>query len=144
MNRNKVVDYIKREYKNMKYKYIMIPVLGYLIYGIIYAQYYTYKIDNCDYEIISCKVYEVVRVIKSPGFGISYKYELNGIEYDEYETEPNIYKNGLKYFLIDRNVPLLICKSDSKYREILLLPKDFEERNLTYPDSLRIYLKYLK
>lgn len=144
MNKEKILEYFKREYRKLKHKYIIIPGLFILACGLIYNEYYIYKVDNCDYDIISCKVYEVVRVIKNPGFGISYKYKINGIEYDEYDTEPNIYKNEFRYFLIGRNVPLLVCKSNHKYQEILLMPEDFKERNLPYPDSLKIYLEYLK
>ena len=142
--KKKIIQYLKNEYRKLKHKYILIPLLIILAFGLIYNQYYIYNVQNCDFDIISCKVYEVVRVIKSPGFGISYRYKMNNIEYEEYETEPNIYKDDLKYFLIGRNLPLLVCKSNPKYREILLSPKEFEERNLPYPDSLRIYLEYLK
>jgi hypothetical protein len=137
MNRQKIFNYIKKNYK-------AIPAMTFLVFTIAYFQYYSYKIHNCDYEIISCEVYDVVRVIKSPGFGISFKYKIDGVEYDEYETEPNIYKNGFRYFLLGRNIPLLVCKSNHKYHEILLMPEDFKERNLAYPDSLKIYLEYLK
>lgn len=112
--------------------------------GIIYKQYYTYKLDNCDYEIISCKVYDVGKTSKPPGYYAYFKYRINKKEYDNRDKLPNIYRFGFRYFLIDKHVPLLICKSNHKYHEILLMPEDFKERNLAYPDSLKIYLEYLK
>jgi hypothetical protein len=142
--KNRIFQYLKNEYQNLKHKYILIPLLVILIYRIIYVQYYTDKINNCDYEIISCKVYKVGIVSKNPGNNIYFKYRINGKEYDECDKVSNIYRSNFQYFLIDKNVPLLVCKSDPKYYEILLLPIDFAERNLPYPDSLRIYLEYLK
>lgn len=144
MSKKEVLDYLSNQYRSLKYKLVVIPGLVYLLFVIVRAQLYTYKIDNCNYDIIHCHVYDVVRVIKSPGFGVSITYSYGDKLYDKYETEPNIFKNNFRYFLKGRNVPLLICKSDPEYHEILLLPKDFEERNLKYPDSLSIYLEYLK
>jgi hypothetical protein len=142
--KEKIILYFKEEYEKLEYKYIMIPLLIVLIFRIIYVQYYTYKINNCEYLIVSCKVYKVGYVSKMPGYNIYFKYRINGKEYDEREKVSNFYHFGFRYFLIGKNIPLLICKSNPKYHEILLLPEDFKARNLSYPDSLRIYLEYLK
>jgi hypothetical protein len=136
MNREKIIYFLKN--------YGGIPILICLVCGLIYNQYYIHKVNNCDYEIISCKVYKVGKVSKMPGYNIYFHYRIKGKEYDERDKVSNIYNYSFRYFLIGKNVPLLICKSNPKYHEILLLPEDFEGRDLIYPDSLKIYLEYLK
>jgi hypothetical protein len=144
MTTKEIGTYLKNEYRNLKYKYILIPILVILTYRIMYVQYYTYKVNNCDYDIISCKVYKVGIVSKMPGYNVYFRYKINGKEYDEREKVSNIYQTGFQYFLIGKNVPLVICKSNHKHHEILLHPEEFKEKNLPYPDSLKIYLEYLK
>ncbi len=142
--KEKILLYLKNEYRKLEYKYVMIPTLAFILIGLAYNEYSIYTVENCDYEIVSCKVYDVTFAIKPPSYGISYKYTLGDIGDEDYDTEPNIYKPEIKNFLLGKNIPLLICKDKPKYQEILLAPEDFEVRNLPYPDSLRIYMEYLK
>lgn len=137
MNKNNILNFITKNY-------IAICGMIFFTFTISYFQYYSYKIHNCDYEIVSCKVYEVVKISKPSGYNVYFKCRINGKVYDDRDKLPNYYEFGFRYFLVGKNVPLLICKSNPKYHDILLLPEDFKERNLVYPDSLKIYLKYLK
>ena len=128
-----------------KYKlFIYIFGIAYIIYGIIDAQFYIYKIANCEYEIISCSVKEVNRTFKSPGLGINYSYVYEGKTYNGYCIEPLIYKEDFKYNLVNKTIPLLYCKSNFKYQQLLIDPEVFKNRNLTYPDSLAWVKRFIK
>ena len=66
----------------------------------------TYKINNCDYEIISCEAYKVVEVSKNPGYNVYFKCVIDGEEYDDHDKLPYIYWCGFKYIFL---VEMCLC-----------------------------------
>jgi hypothetical protein len=64
----------------------------------------------------------------------------------EFKVDNKSYRGANKYFELSQNhadnfigksFPLLYCPSDPENNELLIKPKDFENFNMTQPDSLQ-------
>lgn len=78
---------------------------------------------------------------------LNYFYEYNGNAYSTYASssgKPSDY-DGLRLLVLDRTFPVLINKDNpQEYSKLLVVPEDFEEYGLPFPDSLKWVLKYIK
>ena len=78
---------------------------------------------------------------------LNYYFEYNGENYTTYSSssgKPSDYDN-IKLFVINRTFPVLINKNNpQEYSKLLVVPEDFQEYGLQFPDSLKWILKYIK
>lgn len=77
---------------------------------------------------------------------LNYIFEYNGKTYTTYSSSsgnPSDYED-MKLFVFNRTFPVLINKNNpKKYSKLLVVPEDFQEFGLEFPDSLKWILKYI-
>ncbi len=89
--------------------------------------------------------------------GIITNVELKGrlgnfVEYHFDFNRNTIYSNGnahneyapLKNFIVNKQFPVIFSSVNPNYNMILILPEDFKEYNVPFPDSLKWVLQYVK
>ncbi len=90
-------------------------------------------------QITSGKVIKTSMAYRG-GVVIDYIFYYDDIEYQD-QTTRGIY-SGLREVFANKYFPVVFSASQPKNNEMLLLPGDFENYNLQYPDSLN-WLKIL-
>ena len=78
-----------------------------------------------------------------PGNFIKYNFAYNG---NTIYSHGNAHKEyaPLKNFIINKQFPVIYSTVNPNYNMILILPEDFKDYNVPFPDSLNWVLQYIK
>ena len=89
-------------------------------------------------------IYRYTPTGKGTGEGLSYVYMVNGVRFRANRHYTRITLRGAEHY-INKNFPVIYDRSAPSLSYILILPEDFWEFRLPYPDSLnwtRGYAEY--
>lgn len=80
---------------------------------------------------------------KGSGGRITYVFKLEGKEYKNVRAYGNIYTSQ-GYNFVNKSFPVAYEKNNVGNNQLLISPKQFDEINLPFPDSLEWVRKYMK
>jgi hypothetical protein len=80
---------------------------------------------------------------RGAGGGITYEFVVNGKTYENKSLYAPIYSSK-GYFFVGRSFPVAYDSTDVNNNTILILPMDFKEFHISFPDSLEWIREYIR
>lgn len=71
---------------------------------------------------------------------VRYKFTVGGDEIDGRMSSPKF--EPLSRLILAKTFPVIYSKTSPDYNKMLILPEDYKDFNVAYPDSLRWVLRY--
>lgn len=139
----KIQMQVKQILKSRLVSLVILIIVGLIIYLTGRMSGDRYKENILNNPSITTAIVTNVELKGRPGNFVQYNFKFNG---------KIIYSNGnahkefapLKRFIVNRQFPVIFSSIDPNYNMILILPEDFKEYNMPFPDSLNWVLQYLK
>lgn len=131
---------------NNNKKAILSIILAFVVMGGILLigklRHYTFKEKITRAPVFANGIIESVEYKNKHGYVVTYSFEINyrfvtsTVSGDKYQPVRN--------YLIGKSFPVIYYAKDPEYNYMLILPEDFKEYNVVFPDSLSWVKKYIE